>query len=257
MKFRHILLSLIICFSWCLLGFTWGDLLARNTKKGNNLFDTGQYDEALQAYTEADVNSKTGDPRLPKLYNNMGNTLYQQGKYDQAVAMYQKALEASHDNRFKADVQYNAGNVWFKQRDYQKALESYKQALKLNPKHPQAKQNKELVEKLIVKPPPQQQQQQQDQENKEKNKEQQNQQQQQSQDQEQNQQEEEQKTQPEKQQQPQEQEQQAAKKPENPEDREKQLSKEEALRILDALKEKEKLQQQKFQSLPRPVEKDW
>ena len=145
MKSRHILLSLAICFSWCLMGFSWGDILARNTKKGNELFEARQYDEALQAYTEADVNSKTGDPRLPKLYNNMGNTLYQQGRYDQAVAMYQKALGVSHDNRFKADVQYNAGNVWFKQGDYQKALESYKQALKLNPSLNDAVRGKERV----------------------------------------------------------------------------------------------------------------
>jgi len=113
--------------------------------KGNTLFDAGKYDEALQAYTEADVNSNAGDPRLPKLYNNMGNTLYHQGKYDQAAAMYQKALEASQDSRFKADVQYNAGNVWLKQHDYPKALEAYKKALELNPKHAQAKQNKEMV----------------------------------------------------------------------------------------------------------------
>jgi len=248
-KTRKIICGCIILFSWCLMGFNWGDILARNTKKGNELFDSGQYDEALQAYTDADVDSNAGDPRLPKLYNNMGNTLYQQGKYDQAAAMYQKALEASENSRFKADVRYNAGNAWLKQGDYQKALEAYKQALELNPKHLQAKRNKEIVEKLIVEPPPQQQQQQnQDQKNEENKEEQQDQQQQQSQDQEQNQQDEE---------QAQEQEQQAAEKPENPEDKEKQLSKEEALRILDALKEKEKLRQQKVQLPPRPVEKDW
>jgi tetratricopeptide (TPR) repeat protein len=254
MKSRNILIFLIILLSWCLMGFNWGDILARNTKKGNELFDAGQYDEALQAYTEADVNSNAGDPRLPKLYNNMGNTLFQQGKYDQAITMYQKALEASKNNRFKADVQYDTGNVWFKQGDYQKALEAYKQALEFNPKHLQAKQNKELVEKLIVKPPPQQQNQ--DQENKENEEEQQNQQQQQSQDQEKNQQEEEQKPQQDEPQ-PQEQEQQTSEKPESPEDKEKQLSKEEALRILDALEEKEKLQRQNVQLPPRPVEKDW
>jgi Ca-activated chloride channel family protein len=168
--------------------------------------------------------------------------------------MYQKALEASKNNRFKADIQYDTGNVWFKQGDYQKALEAYKQVLELNPKHLQAKQNKELLEKLIVKPPPQQQHQ--DQKNKENEEEEQNQQQQQSQDQEQNQQEEEQKPQQDEQQ-PQEQEQQTSEKPESPEDKEKQLSKEEALRILDALEEKEKLQQQQRKLPPRPVEKDW
>ena len=163
MTILNLLIYCIISLSWCLMGFTWGDILARNTTKGNALFETGQYDEALQAFTEADVNSNTGDPRLPKLYKNMGNTFSKQGKYDQAVAMYQKALETSENPDFKADIQYNTGNVWLKQRQYQQALEAYKHALELNPNHSQAQQNKELVEKLIVQPPPQQQQQQQDQ----------------------------------------------------------------------------------------------
>ena len=250
MKIQEIIFCGLILFSWCLMGFNWGDILARNTKKGNELFNEGQYDKALQAFTAADVNSKANDPRLPKLYMNMGNTLAKQGKYDQAVAMYQQAFEASDDANFRADAQYNAGNAWLKQGQYQQALKAYQQALELNPKHLQAQQNKELVEKLIVQPPPQQQQQSQndknDKEQQEQNKPeeqqspQENQQQNKRQNQEQNKQ--------------QNQEKQAA---ETQETKEQQLSKEEALRILDALKEKEKLQQQRLQIPSRPVEKDW
>ncbi len=69
----------LIALSCFLMGFSWGDIVARNTKKGNELFETGQYDQALQAFTEADVNSQPGDVRLPKLYANMGNTLTKQG----------------------------------------------------------------------------------------------------------------------------------------------------------------------------------
>lgn len=260
MKFQKIRLGYIIFLSCFLMGFNWGDILARNTKKGNELFDAGQYDEALQAFTEADVNSNAADPRLPKLYKNMGNTLIKQEKYDQAIAMYQKAFEASDNVAFKADVQYNAGNAWLKQRQYQQALEAYKQALELNPTHLEAQQNKELVEKLIVQPPPQQQQQQQQQNNQE-NKEQQQSQQGQNQQEENKSEEEQQK--PEEQQQEEQQnqqqaeEQQAAEAQEQPEDKEQELSEEEALRILDALREKEQLQQQQVQIPPGPVEKDW
>ncbi len=264
MRTQKKILCAVIFLSWSLMGFTWGDILARNTKKGNDLFDAGQYDEALQAFTEADVNSKAGDPRLPKLYKNMGNTLIKQEKYDQAVSMYQKAFEASDNTSFKADVQYNAGNAWFKQKQYQQALEAYKQALELNPKHRRAQQNKELVEKLIVQPSPQQQQQQQPQNQDKQNEEQQqNQQQQQAQNQQdenkpdEEQQSQENQQQEEQQNQQQAQEQQAATAQEEPEDKEQELSEEEALRILDALKEKEQLQQQPVQLPPRAVEKDW
>lgn len=254
-KLQHIPYYGIIGISWLLVGFSWGDILAGKTRKGNQHFETGQYDEALQAYTEADVNSQGDDPRLPKLYNNMGNTLHQQENYEQAIAMYQKAFEASQDNRFKADVQYNMGNTWFKQGEYQQALEAYTQALELNPTHARAKQNKEIIEKLIVQPP-QQQQQQQDQKNDQENKqEQQEQQQSQKEGEQQNPQKDEQQQQPQEPQTPQEDQESEQQKAQ--EDKEQQLSEEEALRILDALQEKEDLQQQRIQVAPRPVEKDW
>jgi len=257
---KTIYLSILFC-SWCLMGFTWGDMLSRKTQKGNELFEAGRYEDALQAFTEADVHSTSSDPRLPKLYKNMGNTYAKLGKYEQAAAMYQKALEASGNAAFQADVQYNAGNAWFKQHQYQQALESYKQALELNPKHKQSQKNKELVEKLIVQ---QQQQQQKNQQNKQ-DQQQQNQQNQQNQQDKKDQQQkqdqqkqQEQKEQQQEQKQPQDQKQQTADQAEkSPEDKQQQLSKEEALRILDALKEKEQLPQQQVQAPPRPVEKDW
>ena len=94
------------------MGFTWGDPLARNTKKGNQLFEAGKYEEALQAFIEADVNSTPGDPRLPQLYQNIGNTLTKLGKIEEAIAMYKKADDASKSAAFKADAQYNSGNAW-------------------------------------------------------------------------------------------------------------------------------------------------
>ena len=97
---------------WLLMGFTWGDPLSWNTKKGNQLFEAGKYEEALQAFTEADVNSKPGDPRLPQLYQNMGNTLTKLGKIDEAIAMYKKADETANSSAFKSYVQYNSGNAW-------------------------------------------------------------------------------------------------------------------------------------------------
>ncbi len=243
-----------------LMGVNWGDTLSRKNQQGLDLFEAGRYEEALEAFTEADVTSETNDPRLPRLYNNMGNTLAKQRKYEQAAAMYQKALEAADDPNFQADVQYNTGNAWLKQQQYQQALEAYKQALKLNPQHPQALQNKELVEKLLLQPPQQKQQQQQQKQDKEQQDRQQqqqgkNQQQHEHPDEEQQEQQEQQQQQEQKKQQ--EQQEQAAEAQEQPEKPEQDVSKEEALRILDALEEKEHLQQRQIQAPPRPVEKDW
>jgi Ca-activated chloride channel homolog len=254
-----LLKSIIILASGLLMSFTWGDTLARKMQQGNDLFAAGKYAEALQAYTEADVNSVAGDPRLPNLYYNIGNTLTQQGQFDQAAAMYQKALEASKDSRFKADVEYNSGNALLKKRDYQKAIDAYKKALESNPKHAQARQNMEMATKLV---------QQQQQQNQEQKQDKQQQQQQNQQNQQQDQQNQPQQSKPENQQTPQPKDQpqaqptptqaaQAAQEQQTPADKEQQLSKEEALRVLDALDQKEKLKQQAEQVPPRPVEKDW
>jgi tetratricopeptide (TPR) repeat protein len=256
MRSQKILLSYVMVFSCCLMGFTWGDGFARNMEKGNKLFEAGQYYEALKAYTEAYVHSKSdNDPRLPKLYGNLGKTFHKLRNYDQAIIMYQKAFDAFDNPEFKADLAdayYNSGNAWLKQGEYQQALKAYTKAIELNPENLQARQNKELVEKLLTEHP----QQQQEQKNEEKKEKQQDQ--QQSQNQEQQQQEKEQNQQQNEQQaQQKEQEQKTAKGQENPEDKEKRLSKEEALRILDALKEKEKLLQQNAKFPPRLVEKDW
>ena len=252
---RMMAVGLLWC-SWCLVGFTWGDPLARNVKKGNQLFRAGQYEQALQAFTEADVNSHAGDSRLPQLYKNIGNTLTKLGKFTEAAAMYNKADDASQNAAFKADARYNSGNAWMKQQQYQQAVEAYKQALNLNPNHREARQNKELAEKLLVQQQEQQKQQQNNQNNEQQKKEQQ--QQQSSQNQQNQPQNKPQQEQDKQQQTPEDQqEQQTAQAQESPKGEERQLPKEEALRILDALKEKEQSQQQQHQVAPRPVEKDW
>lgn len=252
---RMMAVGLLWC-SWCLVGFTWGDSLARNVKKGNQFFRAGQYEQALQAFTEADVNSQAGDQRLPQLYKNIGNTLTKLGKFTEAAAMYNKADDASQNAAFKADARYNSGNAWMKQQQYQQAIEAYKQALNLNPNHREARQNKELAEKLLVQQQEQQKQQQNNQNNEQQKKEQQ--QQQSSQNQQNQPQNKPQQEQDKQQQTPEDQqEQQTAQAQESPKGEERQLPKEEALRILDALKEKEQSQQQQHQVAPRPVEKDW
>ncbi|MBD3308150.1 tetratricopeptide repeat protein, partial [candidate division KSB3 bacterium] len=128
---RTMLVYSLIGLAWGILGFTWGDPLGHYAQKGDAFFEAGQYDNALEAYTDADVQSTPDDPRLPQLYLNMGNTLSKLEKPDQAVAMYHKTLEAADDAAFKADVHYNSGNAWLQQHQYQQAIDAYTRALEL------------------------------------------------------------------------------------------------------------------------------
>jgi len=191
--------------------------------QGNALYDKGKYDDALQKYTRAQALL----PNNPLLAYNVGDVLFKQKDYDKALESYRKASTASDKNLAQASF-FNMGNCGFAKEDYVNAIEMYKQALNLNPDDAGAKFNLELArKKLKEQSKPQEQQQQ-------------NQQQQQSQQQQKQQQQQDQKDQEDQQQV---QKKQAMEK--------KETSEEEARRILDALKNKEKEEQKKqMQKIP-------
>jgi tetratricopeptide (TPR) repeat protein len=152
------------------------------------------------------------------------------------------------DPKLEASAHYNLANTYFRMQDYQKAITGYQEALSLNPDDMDAKFNLELSRKMLkeqIKPQQsgnQQQQQQQNQQNdQDQNDQNQNQDQSQQQEQNQNDQNEQQQSKSQKQD-------------------DKKMSKEDAERILNALKDDEKDIQKKIQreiSASGYVGKDW
>ena len=132
---------------------------------------------------------------------NLGAAAYKSGDFAKALDAFAKAV-TSPDPNLHAAAEYNIGNTLFQQgaavveKDkkvlvWKDALQHYEQALKVEPQHPNAEHNRDIVRKLLAeleKEPPQQDQQQQKDQKKddpkkdEKKKENQDQQQQQSQD---------------------------------------------------------------------------
>jgi len=210
---------------------------------GNDAFKAGKYKEALQFYHSAE----TDLPESPELEYNMACALSQDGVYEEAVERYTKAMNAQ-DINFEAGTHYNLGNTHFRMEDYQSAIQSYQNSLELVPENVDAKYNLELARKKLkeqIKPQEkeqeqqQQQQQEQEQEKKEEEQQQEKKQQKQQEQQEQQDQEQEQKPQP---------------------DEQKEMSKEDAERILNALKnDEEKIQKQlkREQEQGQGGGKDW
>lgn len=83
---------------------------------------------------------------------NLGNTVYQQGRYDEAVKHFEKAATSSSDPHMRANAFHNLGNSYFKQGEYAKSVEAYKNALRLNPNDYETKTN--LIQALRNVPPP-------------------------------------------------------------------------------------------------------
>ncbi len=200
--------------------------------KGNDLYSKGKYTDAEVNYRKALEKDQT---LLPGKFN-LGNALHKEGKLDDAVKQYEMTLQPGTSTETKAKVHYNIGNSYLRERKYQEAIHSYVESLKLAPDDYDAKYNLSYALEMLRR-------QQQQQQNKDQNKDQ-NKQDQKKTDQQQQQQ------QPKQDQQPQQQQQQ----------QQKQISKADAQRILDVLKNNERDVQKKLRARPaaRPrTEKDW
>jgi tetratricopeptide (TPR) repeat protein len=213
-----------------------------------------KYEE--KKYADAEVDFRKVVETSPKNFEasfNLGTSYYKQEKYDDAVKSFSSSLENAKDDLSRAKVFHNIGNSLLKSNKIEQSVEAYKNALKFNPNDADTKynlsyalellknkdknqQNKNDQNKNDQNKDDQQKQQNQDQQNKDQNK----------QDQKQNPQPKDQESKQDntKQQQP----------------KEQKISKEEAQRILDALKNNEK----DFQKLLRKktgrvkqTEKDW
>ncbi len=211
----------------------WAGLIGE-VKDGNAAYAKGDFKTALEHYHAAEASA----PESPELQYNLGNAYHGQEKYETAVEMFQKALKTT-DPMQQAAAHYNLGNTHYKMGDYLKAIASYEEALKLNPTDTDAKFNLELARKMLkehAKPDQQNQQNQQNKQNQQQQK-QQNQQDQNKQDSTQNQQ-----NQPDSAQQKQQQQQQQ----QAQQRKDQKMSKEDAERILNALRDDERDVQKKI-----------
>ena len=113
-------------------------------KRGNAHYKTEAYDAALAAYQSAAKNR----PEDAIARYNLGTTLYQKKQFEKAADEFRRSLDAADLVR-RAQGYYNLGNAQIQLNDIEGAIRSYKSALRLNPADLDAKHNLELVlEKL-------------------------------------------------------------------------------------------------------------
>lgn len=137
---REAIISLGICLSLFAPAHVRADEFARRNNQGNTLLKKGELDQALQRYNEAKVER----PDRPEVEYNIGNVYHLQGKLDSAAMEYQDAL-STLKGPVAPNAKYNLGNTYFRQQKYGPALEAYKEALIENPADRDAKYNLELT----------------------------------------------------------------------------------------------------------------
>jgi len=105
--------------------------------KGAELYKEKKYGEAEVQYRKAsEVNKADAAPHF-----NLANSYFKQKKYDEALNSYNQALGKSKTEVEKSEVLYNIGNTYLAQEKFKESIEYYKQALAKNPKDENAKYN--------------------------------------------------------------------------------------------------------------------
>ncbi len=136
-------------FAWmlvCLIipAVLWGETSRKKVKKGNDLYIEKKYDQALTKYQDALLS----DPENERIQFNVANTLYWKKKYEEALKEYQKVV-GTEELELEQQSYFNLGNALYRMGKLPESILAYQQALKLNPDDMDAKYNLEYVRRKL------------------------------------------------------------------------------------------------------------
>ena len=109
-----------------------------------------EYEKALQEY-EALIKKY---PDKKELLYNLGNLNYLSGDSESALQNYKNSLIDSEPNT-KSDALYNMGNTFYQMGDLQNSVNFFQEALKLDPDDEDIRYNYELSKLMLEQQPPQ------------------------------------------------------------------------------------------------------
>ena len=169
---HRLFLSLVAVFLGCLAipPILYADDAEDHFNRGIDLYEKGEYDRAIDAFSQAlrlldpndnaliaaanynrgNANVKKGEcdkaiadfseairlnPSHALAYLNRGIAFKKKGEYDKAIADYNRALALldPKDTNNTSIVYYNRGTAWSIKREYDKAISDYSQAVAVNP----------------------------------------------------------------------------------------------------------------------------
>jgi Ca-activated chloride channel homolog len=215
-----------------LYGFAQKDV--KLLRQGNKLYDQGKYKEAEMDYRKVlEINKESDKGKF-----NLGTAVYKEKNFNEATKIFEDLSGKQLDKTTKAKAYHNYGNSLLESKQYEQSIAAYKNSLLNNPADKDTKYNLEYAKLMLKK---QQQQQQQNQQDKKQDK----------------------KDQDKKNQDNQNKEQQNKDQNKNQsQDQNKKISKEDAERMLEALKNDEKktmakLKKSKAKVQQSVIEKDW
>ena len=112
-------------------------------RNGNSSYQNNNFDKAELNYRKALVI----DPKSKSANYNLGNTLYSQQKFQESQEYYEKSIDKNDDKLSRARAYHNMGNACFKSNQLEQAILAYENSLKLNPSDMETKYNLAMAKK--------------------------------------------------------------------------------------------------------------
>ncbi len=113
----------------CTILIGWLDPASDKNEEGIRLYNEEKHDEAISKFTDA----QSYVPESQSLDFNIANTHYKEGKFPEAEKSFKNAIKTK-DNTLKAKANYNMGNTMYKQGKFKEALDFYKKTIELTEK---------------------------------------------------------------------------------------------------------------------------
>ena len=134
---------LLFIFSYCV---SFAQKENKTIRTGNQSYDAAKYEEAEINYRKSlDVNYQSFPAN-----NNLGNALYRQEKYEEAGKQFLQSSIVDNEKTNQSDSYYNYGNALFQESKFQESIDAYKNALRLNPKDEDARYNLAYAQKQLA-----------------------------------------------------------------------------------------------------------
>ena len=139
-----------------LSGFAQKDV--KLLREGNKLYDKGKYKEAEVDYRKAlEINKESDKGKF-----NLGTAVYKEKNFNEATKIFEDLSGRQLDKQTKAKVYHNYGNSLLEAKQYDQSIAAYKNSLLNNPADKDTKYNLEYARSMLKKQQQQQKQQQQD-----------------------------------------------------------------------------------------------
>lgn len=122
----------------------FADSFKKEISKGNEFYREGKYEEAAKHYRSAEIDR----PGSPVAAYNLGTALVTGKDYEEALPKLGEAASKLSGSE-QAQAHYNIGNGLFGAGKFEEAIGAYKRALEINPSDRDAKYNLELALKML------------------------------------------------------------------------------------------------------------